>query len=217
VSLRTKNLYLFILIVLGTIGITFAFSRLMFTRDAYYRSYENQLDITTIDVIFNFQTKIAWIVYLIIPFIMLIKMFMVSICIQIGLFTQNLKLSFGKIFTVVLASEFVFFLPQLIKICWFLLFAKNFTITEVQHFYPLSALNLFNTNDLPIYLIYPFQTFNLFEILYWILLAGGIKQALNTDLDKSIKVVFTGYIPALFLWILCITFVTVLYLPTAKV
>lgn len=205
------------LVTLVTIAITFAFSRLTFTIAAYYRTFGDQLDFSRIDEVFGLQTKTEWIAYLLIPFVILIKIFLISMCIQIGLFIQNLKLSISKTITIVLASEFIFFLPQLIKICWFLLVVKDYTITDVQHFYPLSAINIFNANNLPSYLIYPFQTFNLFEILYWILLAGGLKEALNTDLDKGMKIVFTGYIPALLLWILCITFITVLLLPSAKV
>jgi hypothetical protein len=216
-SLKTKNIYLFILVVLVTITITFASSRLMLTRDAYYRTYGNQIDFIRLDQIFSFRTKIEWIVYLIIPVLVLIKMFMMSLCIQIGLLIQNLKLSLSQTFNITLTAEFVFFVPQIIKIFWFLLVVKNYTITEVQQFYPLSALNMFNANNIPIYLVYPFQTFNIFEILYCVFLAVGVKLALQKDLDNGLKVVFSGYIPGLFLWLLCITFITVLLVPTVKV
>jgi hypothetical protein len=85
----------------------------------------------------------------------------------------------------------------------------DYTLTEVQQFYPLSILNLFKIENLSVLLVYPFQTLNVFEVLYWVLLAGGIKEALNGDLDTGFRVVFSGYIPALFLWILCITFIVV--------
>jgi len=51
--------------------------------------------------------------------------------------------------------------------------------------------------------------------MYWFVLAGGIIQYLRTDedqalhTDKGIKIVLSGYIPALVLWIICIMFLTV--------
>lgn len=216
-NLRLKNTSLFLFIVMGMTGMTIIFSRFMFTKDVYYRTYGDQLDFYRIDQLFSFQNKTEWIVYLLIPLILLVKTVLVSMCIQIGLLINDLKLSFGKTIQLVLTSEFVFFLPQLIKIAWFLFFVKNYTIVEVQQFYPLSALNIFDIDHLPAFMIYPFQTFNVFEILYWVLLAGGLKQALNKDLDNGIKIVFSGYIPALILWLLCVAFLTISFLPSAKI
>ena len=137
-----------------------------------------------------------------------------SLCLQTGALIQNIKLKFSTTFTIALTAEFVFLLPPIVKLCWFGFFKTNYTITDIQQFYPLSALNLFDIKSLAAFLIYPFSTLNVFEVLYWVLLAGGIKQALNTSFDKGLKVVVSGYLPALVLWMLCIMFITVSLSPS---
>jgi hypothetical protein len=196
-------------LVVSSFLITYAFSHFLLTRDIYYASFQSQLDNSRIDMLFDMQAKYNWIGFLFIPIWLLIKNSLVALCLQTGLLLNNVKLNLGKTFKIALTAEFVFLLPQMIKLCWFLLAKTDYTLTEVQQFYPLSALNLFKFENLSILLIYPFQTFNIFEILYWILLAGGIKQTLNTDINLGIRVVFCGYIPALVLWIVCVMFITV--------
>ncbi len=200
-----------LLFVMATtsILITYCFSHYLFTRDIYYNSFQNQLENTRIDELFDFQAKYNWIGFLFIPVWLLIKNFLVALCLQIGLLLNNSKLKFGRTFKIALTAEFVFLLPQIIKLCWFLLAKTDYTLTEVQQFYPLSALNLFKPENLSALLIYPFQTFNVFEVLYWIMLASGIKQTLNADINQGIRVVFSGYIPALVLWVVCVMFITI--------
>ncbi|MBC6111772.1 hypothetical protein H7U22_15215 [Pedobacter sp. CCM 8938] len=198
-----------ITIIAVTFSISYIFNQFLLTRDIYYNTFQSQLESARIDELFDLQLKYLWIGYLVIPVWITLKNLIITLCLQIGLLLNNSKLKFSHTFRIALTAEFVFLLPQLIKLIWFLLVKTNYTLTDVQQFYPLSALNLFNIENLSALSIYPFQTFNLFEIMYWIILAGGIKQALNTDINKGIKVVFSGYIPALALWLLCVMFITV--------
>jgi hypothetical protein len=209
IKLKLSFWVLLLTIAIISISITYIFSHYLFTRDIYYNSYQSQLETIRIDELFETQLKYSWIAFLFIPLWLLLKNFIVGLCLQVGLLLNNAKLKFSITFKIALTAEFVFLLPQLFKLCWFLIFKTDYTITEVQQFYPLSALNLFKQENLPQLLIYPFQTFNVFEILYWILLAGGIKQDLNTDLNQGIRVVFSGYIPALILWVVCIMFISI--------
>ena len=206
---------LLLIIIIFSILITYGFSHYLFTRDVYYNSFQSQLDNIRIDELFDWSTQYAWIGLAFIPVWLIIKNFVVSLCLQTGLLLQNVKLKFGTTFKIALTAEFVFLLPQLIKLFWFLFIQKSYTITDVQQFYPLSALNMFDVKNLSPILVYPLQTFNVFEVMYWFVLAGGIIQYLRTDedqalhTDKGIKIVLSGYIPALVLWIICIMFLTV--------
>lgn len=210
---RSHALLFFLATIQGTLSIL-AFYALL-TSDIYYNALQNQLENVKIEEFINLQGKYVWIGLAFIPLWLLIKNFVVSLCLQAGLLLNNSKLKFSDTFRIAITAEFIFLIPQLIKIGWFLFFKTDYTLTDIQQFYPLSALNLFKIENLSALLIYPFQTFNLFEILYWILLAGGIKQALSTDINHGIKVVFSGYIPALVLWIICIMFITVSLNPSA--
>ncbi len=208
-GLKYYNLALYIILSGSLTLISYMFTNILITYDIFYNTFQNQLDNTRIDELFNFQVKYAWVGYAFIPVWLLLKNFVIALCLQTGLILNNTKLKFGTTFRIAITAEFIFLLPQLIKLAWFLLVKTDYTLTDVQQFYPLSALNLFKVENLSALLIYPFQTFNVFEVLYWLLLAGGIKQALDSDINKGIKVVFSGYIPALALWILCVMFITV--------
>lgn len=214
-SENLKNLYLLGSVMLFSCLITYLFSHLLLTRDTYYHSYGEQLELSRIDELFKLQTRYSWLSILLIPIWLLIKNAVVSLCLQIGLLVQGIKLGYSKTFKIAIAAEFVFLLPQLIKLCWFLLVKTEYSIIDVQQFYPFSVLNLFEHKDLPAFLIYPFQTFNVFEILYWICLAGGLKKSLGSTIDEGIRVVFYGYIPALLLWVLCVTFIVVSISPAS--
>lgn len=208
-NINIRSWHLLCTIILISFALIFFFNQFLFTKEVYYSSFQDQLDNGRIEELFNFNAKFAWIGFLFIPLWLILKNFVVGLCLQVGLLLNNTKLKFGITFKIALTADFIFLLPQLLKLCWFLIFKTDYTITEVQQFYPLSALNLFKQENLPLLLIYPFQTFNVFEILYWILLAGGIKEALNTDINQGIRVVFSGYIPALILWIVCIMFISI--------
>nr|WP_315424353.1 hypothetical protein [uncultured Pedobacter sp.] len=211
---KLNNWYLLVSLILTTSLLAYAFSHLLLTRDIYYNSFQDQLDNARIDELFDFRTKYEWISYIFIPIWLLFKNFLISLCLQVGLLISNAKVKFSDTFRIALTAEFIFLVPQVIRFCWFLIFKTDYTLTDIQQFYPLSALNLFKIENLSTLLLYPLQTFNLFEFLYWVLLAGGIKQVLNKDLNYGIKVVFSGYIPALVLWIICVMFITVSLSPT---
>jgi hypothetical protein len=57
-------------------------------------------------------------------------------------------------------------------------------------------------------LIYPLQTVNAFELLYWFALAYGISKVTKSDLQGGMKVVLSSYVPALLLWIVFVTFLS---------
>ncbi|MBB6273147.1 hypothetical protein HDF26_003607 [Pedobacter cryoconitis] len=209
-KLNSSLLYLILAIL--SIAVTIIFNISLLTKTVYFNSY-SQFDNTRIEEMFEFQHKYIWLGYLFIPIWLLIKTFVVNLTLQIGIVIQGYKLKLSQTFKIALMAEFVFLLPQIIKLIWFLMIQKTYTLTDLQHFYPLSILNLFNPNNLSTMLLYPFQIFNIFEVLYWIILAGGIKQELNKDIDQGIKVIFSGYIPALLLWLLVMTFITVSIAP----
>ncbi|MBB6498979.1 hypothetical protein [Pedobacter cryoconitis] len=205
---KLKSSHLYICLALLSIAITLIFNMLLVTKKVYFNTY-SQFDNTRVEEMFDFQHKYIWIGYLLIPVWLLIKTFVVSLTLQIGTLIQGFKLKFSQTLRVALMAEFIFILPQIIKLFWFLVVQKEYTLIDLQQFYPLSALNFFSLKNLSVIFIYPFQTFNIFEVLYWITLAIGIRLELDKNVDLGIKVVFSGYIPALFLWILVIAFITV--------
>jgi hypothetical protein len=65
--------------------------------------------------------------------------------------------------------------------------------------------------DLEPWFIYPFQTLNLFELVYWLILSFYIGKATQTSMDKGLKIVAYSYGSALLLWVVTIMFFTLNY------
>lgn len=108
-------------------------------------------------------------------------------------------------------AEFVFKCRRF-KNCVVLLFQTNYTLEDLQYFYPLSALNIVGYKGLESWFIYPLQVLNLFELAYWLLLAYFIGKLAFTEKDKGkpmdlgFKIVASSYGSALLLWVVVVMF-----------
>jgi len=105
-------------------------------------------------------------------------------------------------------AEIPFLLVPLIKLFWFLFIQTQYNFNDLQYFYPLSALQLFEIKTLATWQIYPLQLLNVFEMVYWVLLAYWLKRLLNITLTKGMEVVIASYGTGLLLWVVFVTFVS---------
>jgi hypothetical protein len=157
----------------------------------------------------EFRDKWFYVSYALVPFLILIKTTLISSFLYIGCFFSFKKaLKFKDILYFSLKAECVFLLPPIFKIIWFYFFKTDYTIEDLQNFYPLSALNIVGYKGLEPWYIYPFQVINLFELSYWLFLAYFIGKATQTNMDKGLKIVACSYGPTLLLWVVVIMFVT---------
>ena len=143
-----------------------------------------------------------------IPVLLFIKTHIVSSVLSIGTFVFSVEIPYKKLWNIVLKSEFVFLVPSILKILWFYFFETDYTLENIQNFYPLSMFNLIESEQVDIWFFYPLQTINLFEVLYWLLLAYLLDKALKTPKNHhtGIKIVASSYGPGLLIWVVAIMF-----------
>ena len=122
--------------------------------------------------------KLSWITYVFSPLILLIKFSIISFVLYIGIVLYNVqsKISLGSVFKIVIASEAIFVLAGIIKLCWFYFFAGNYDLNDLGFFYPLSLINFFKRSELSKVWVFPFQSVNIFHILYIISISYGLKS-----------------------------------------
>ena len=166
----------------------------------------------------NFKKKWQLLSYLIIPILLLIKMSIIASIIYIGaFFYSKAKVTFKQLFNAVVKAEFVFLGVGVLKIVWFYFFQTNYTLEDLQYFYPLSALNIVGYKGLEAWFIYPLQVLNLFELAYWLLLSYFVGKLAFTEKDKGkpmdlgFKIVASSYGSALLLWVVVVMFFTLNY------
>lgn len=186
---------------------------LLISETVYINTFAEQFTYEQIESIINQGKQWEWVSYTVLPILILIKLTLVASCISIGLFFVTDKFLFKSTFGVTLEAEFIFLIPTLLKILWFALIQTDYTLQDLQVFYPLSALNFFDYTTVQPWLIYPLQLFNVFEIIYWVLLAKGVSQIIERDINKSFEMVIASYGTGLLLWVVVVMFITVSFTP----
>ncbi|WP_245859440.1 hypothetical protein [Spirosoma aerolatum] len=106
-------------------------------------------------------------------------------------------------------AEMVLLLPSVIKLLWFLFVQTDYSLTDLQLFYPLSVLSLVGADSVAPYLLYPLQLTNLFELAYWLVLAYGVSQVIDIPMPKAVGLVAASYGSGLLVWVALVMFLTV--------
>ena len=176
------------------------------TDNYYYTSLSSQLNYDRINQILLITKKLQWIGYVFYPVLQLIKWFAISGVIYAGLFMFNVIIDYNNCLKIILIAELPMIFATLIKLI-FLIINKPSSIQDVQFFFPLSMVQLVEPNFIPSYLVYPIQQINLFEFLYWILIANGIKSFSKIKFIESFKITFFSYGLTFSLWILIMIFI----------
>lgn len=174
-----------------------------------YTSLSEQFTPKQLSHYFEFQDKWQWISYLVAPVLILIKTVLISSILYIGVFVAGKStIPLKKLWEIVINSEFIFLLVPACKIIWFYFFQTDYKLTDIQYFYPLSAINITGYENISLWYIYPLQTLNFFEFAYIIYLSYQIGYLTKTNADMGLKIISLSYIPALFLWVTIVMFFT---------
>ena len=186
----------------------FSLNNLLDISELRLESLTNQLGENNFEKIVGFQQRWQWIVYVIDPLLILLKITVITLVLDIGCFFFNTKIKFGRLFNIVVKAEFIFLLVIVFKTIWFYFFQTDYTFEDIQYFYPLSAINIVGYKDLQDWLIYPFQVLNLFEIAYWFILAFLIGRELKLGIDKGLSIVLSSYGVGLLVWVVGVVFLS---------
>lgn len=142
-----------------------------------------------------------------------LKVLLIAGILATCLFLKDYSVSFIRLLIMITSAEYLFLIPAAIKIWWFKYVDPHADLNQWLHFYPVSLLSLFP--DTRVIWIYPLQLANLFEVVYWFLLAYGIKRLTTLNYDFSLRIVLCSYFPALVAWLAVVSFFTLLFFPQA--
>ncbi|MFD0764519.1 hypothetical protein ACFQZI_06620 [Mucilaginibacter lutimaris] len=144
---------------------------------------------------------------------LLIKIGVIALILHTALFLQDLEVPFRRIVKIVVLAEFTFLIPAFIKLVSFNYTFQHGNLLDWHKYYILSALSI--AGEVPADWYYTLQTLNLFEVTYWFILAYGISKITQKPFDESLRTVVCSYVPGLFLWVVAVTFFTLMMFPTA--
>jgi hypothetical protein len=185
---------------------------MLITEDLYFKFFGDQMSYERITEVIDITNKWEWLSYAIIPFYYLCKIFLVSFCIYTGAIVAGIDISFKKVFQVALLAEGIFLLPAALKLCWFLFVQTEYTLSDIHAFYPLSALSFFDYGSVDPWFIYPLQAVNVFEVMYFLVLAYGMFLLTKNRYVRMLGLIACTYGTGLFIWIVSIMFLTITFM-----
>jgi hypothetical protein len=140
--------------------------------------------------------------FLSIPLVYLWKFTVIAFVIWIGCFMFGYRVTYTQCWGVVIGAEFIFLIPEILKIIWFMVVETDPTYHDISGFYPLSLIHFVDFEALDKRWAYPLRALNVFEIIYWILLVQGIHHYARKDKKYVWIIVACSYILIFFLWLL---------------
>ena len=143
--------------------------------------------------------------FLSIPFIYLWKFTVIGFVLWVGCFLFGYRITFGQCWSVVMVAEFVFIIPEVLKIIWFIFIDTDPTLPEIRAFYPLSLMNFFTYDEVGKEYAYPLRAISLFEVLYIFVMVKGVNfYAFRQHKQNTASwwIVSCSYILIFLLWLL---------------
>jgi hypothetical protein len=140
--------------------------------------------------------------YLSVPFVYLWKFTVIAFVAWVGCFMFGYRVTYGQCWGIVLAAEYIFLIPEVLKILWFMTIQTDPTYNDIGSFYPLSLMHFFDYYSIDKRWAYPLRALNLFEIVYWFILVEGIHNAVRKDKKYVWIIVACSYVLIFFLWLL---------------
>lgn len=137
-----------------------------------------------------------------IPFIYLWKFTVIAFVIWVGCFMFGYRVTYSQCWGVALSAEYIFLIPELLKISWFMAVHRDPTYHDISAFYPFSLMHFFDYYELDKRWAYPLRALNLFEVAYWFVLVEAIHHIARKDKKYVWVIVACSYILIFLLWLI---------------
>ncbi|MBP7172943.1 MAG: hypothetical protein KBA33_02600 [Cloacibacterium sp.] len=201
-----KILYLFSIIVLLHIFINFLDLSFIRTDSKIFDFLSKDYPSQVVQNYMESQKKWWWVSYAVTPLLIGIKVLLIAFCLNfIKLFDLAglEKVKFSDFLFIVLLAEFIFIIAGAYKFINFYWLEPDFTLEDLQTYYPISLISLREHISTEKWLAYPLQLVNLFEFFYWGFLAWGITELSDNKVkfSKSFGLVTLTYGVGLLFWV----------------
>jgi hypothetical protein len=140
--------------------------------------------------------------YFSIPLIYAWKFLVIAFVIWVGCFMFGYRVTYWQCWGVAIAAEYIFIVPEVIKIVWFMTVETDPTYHDIRAFYPLSLMHFIYYQSLDPRWAYPLRALNLFEVAYWFLLVAGVHHYARKSKRYVWIIVACSYILIFILWLL---------------
>lgn len=140
--------------------------------------------------------------FLSIPLVYVWKFTVIAFITWIGCFMFGYRVTYGQCWAVVITCEFIFLVPEVLKIAWFMVIETDPTYDDIRAFYPLSLMHFADYEQIDKRYAYPLRAINLFEVLYWFALVAGVHFHARKEKRYAWAIVLCSYVLVFLLWLL---------------
>lgn len=197
---ETKSLFaadkklLFVLLCLCTLALLFVKISFIENETAAFEFLQDRPEGTVLRVINGLK-------YFSIPFVYLWKFTVIAFVIWVGCFMFGYRVTYLQCWGVVIGAEYIFLVPEVLKIAWFMAVETDPDYHEIRSFYPLSLMHFFDYYALDKRWAYPLRALNVFEVIYWFALVAGIHHYARKEKRYVWLIVACSYVLLFFLWL----------------
>jgi len=200
-----KNILIFFIIIILSFLLLYINSNFVATDSKIFNFLSKDYPSEVAKNYLESQKKWWWVSYAVTPLLIGIKVLMVTFCLNFIklLDLEGLeKVKFSDFLFLALIAEFVFVIAGFYKFVNFHWIDTDYTLEDLQTYYPISLINIREYISTEKWLAYPLQLVNLFELFYWGFLAWGIYELSDQKLKpfKSFGLVFLTYGVGLIFW-----------------
>jgi len=180
-------------------------NRFLFTESLYYSTLNEQYTNEQIRTILNLRNTWVGISYLLIPVFIIIRVLFTSFCLFLGDLFQELNWGFKRLFNVALKADAVFVLSAISVFYYYIIFGNYQTMNDLN-VHPFSLLAIEGQKSIPNWLVFAFNSMNIFELIYILFLIFFINSMFKISYLKSSVFVLITYGIGNYLYIVAITF-----------
>ena len=215
--MNKNNLLLSLTIIFFYLILTFVDKTFIVSESKIFDYLANKYPSSVVQNYMESQKKWWWVSYAMIIVLIVTKVLLVAFCLNfVKIISEKLEdVKFRDILTVVLIAEFVFIIAGFYKFFNFYLIDTDYTLETLQTYYPLSLINYKEAISTEKWLAYPLQLANVFELMYWGVLAWGIWQLADKKISyqRSLGYVALTYGVGLLFWVgvVCFLILSVSY------
>jgi len=201
-----KNFIILVILVLFYLFLNYLDIEFITTNSKIFdflsKDYPNEIVVNYMES----QKKWWWVSYAVMPVLIGIKVLLVAFCLNFLKLLEIPKIDeikFSDFMFLALVAEFVFIIAGFYKFVNFHWINPDYTLEDLQTYYPVSLINMREYISTEKWLAYPLQLVNLFELFYWIFLAWGIRELLDEKISyiKSFGLISLTYGIGLLLWV----------------
>ena len=208
-NIRTWEIYLILLVMM--LSNTWVFQNYIMTREVYINLMSDQLEISRIDDYFHYVKSLSNWSYLLIPFILVLRLLFVSLLVQFPLVFKFIDVPLKNIFRIAAIAFVPLAVTGMIKNIWLLRLPSHVITEQTLNFTPLALTNLLDIAHYSKATYLVLNNFNLAELLWCLIMIAGLKATgkLKT-LDASLLVMIIWTSLFMFQWAL-ISYITRVY------